>query len=375
LETLEDRAVPSATHDILYIGDAADSSVKRFDADTGAYLGTLVAPGSAGLEGPRGLIFKNPGHLLVVNQNVDLTISGAILDFNGRTGAAHAPVVASADPNAPFAPRGMVLRDHVLYVANVEGANTPGGEVDEYDVNTGRFLGSLAPTNFPGQFNPRGVVFGPDGYLYVSSFDTTNLLVGYVLRFNPDTGASTIVAVNNGDGVNQPGETQDLHRPEGLAFGPDGKLYVTSFRANANDTDKILVLNRVTGAVQDEVILDQAGQPRAFGQALEFGPDGKLFLPISGNGPDTGSVRRYDVATKTYSVFVAAGGALGQGWYLTFGQTDPGTLAYDADANDADFDRADNYRPASNQADLQAQALAIYLLSEDGNVAPSHKWR
>ena len=132
-------------------------------------------------------------------------------------------------------------------MANLQDANSPSGEVDEYDVNNGRFLGSLAPANFPGQFNPRGVVFGPDGYLYVSSFDTTNSLVGYVLRFNPDTGASTIVAANNGDGIAQPGEIQDLHRPEGLVFGPDGNLYVTSFRANAADTDKILVLNSSDG--------------------------------------------------------------------------------------------------------------------------------
>ena len=42
----------------------------------------------------------------------------------------------------------------------------------------------------------------------------------------------------------------------------------------------------------------------AFGQALLFGPGGKLFLPVTGNGPDTGSVRRYDVGTKAFDVFV-----------------------------------------------------------------------
>src|SRR5262249_7541878 len=80
---------------------------------------------------------------------------------------------------------------------------------------------------------------------------------------------------------------------------------------------------------------DQVGQPRAFGQALEFGPGGKLFVPITGNGPDSGSIRSYDVSTKkpSYTVLVASaaeGGPLGQPWYLTFGQTNPATLAYDA---------------------------------------------
>ena len=47
------------------------------------------------------------------------------------------------------------------------------------------------------------------------------------------------------------------------------------------------------------------------------------------------SVRRYDVATKGYTVFVASGGPLGQAWYLTFGQTDPATLAYSEGHSDA----------------------------------------
>ncbi len=331
LEPLEARAVPSAAHDILYVGDGSDDSVKSFDATTGAFVGTAVAPASGGLHGPRGMVFENPSHLLVVNQNVDQPFNGEVLDYNSRTGAPRGAAVPSSSPDAPFAPRGMVLSGHTLYVADVGGDTSPDGRVALYDVHSGQFLGNLTPAHFPGQFNPRGVVFGPDGDLYVSSFDTTNPLVGYVVRFDPESGASAVVAANNGDGVDQPGEIKDLHRPEGLVFGPDGRLYVTSFRAGAADTDKILVLDAHTGALRDEIPLDQVGQPRAFAQALEFGPEGRLFLPISGNGPDTGSVRRYDVATHAYTVFVAAGGPLGQGWYLTFGQTDPAALAYDPD--------------------------------------------
>jgi hypothetical protein len=65
--------------------------------------------------------------------------------------------------------------------------------------------------------------------------------------------------------------------------------------------------------------------------ALLFGPGGKLFVPITGNGPDMGEVRRYDVNTGTFDVFIppnASGGPLGSPWYLTFGETDPGTLSY-----------------------------------------------
>src|SRR6476619_1835565 len=86
-----------------------------------------------------------------------------------------------------------------------------------------------------------------------------------------------------------------------------------------------------SGAAIGSIDLDVAGEPRAFAQTLLFGPGGFLFVPINGNGPDTGSVRRYDVSNKTYTIFVPAdekGGPLKQPWYLTFGNTDPATLAY-----------------------------------------------
>jgi DNA-binding beta-propeller fold protein YncE len=326
-EDLEGRRLLAG--DVLYIGDAADDSVKGFDAHTGEYLGTFVAAGAGGLHGPRGMIFRNPGTLLVANQNVDQPFNGEALRFNGQTGALTNALVPASNADAPFAPRGMVVKDNALYVADLQGADTDEGRIAFYDANTGQFLGQFTPAGFAGQFNPRAVVFGPDGGLYVSAFDFTNLAAGYVLRFDTATGAYKIIAANDGDGVAEPGETQDLHRPEGLTFGPDGKLYVTSYRADATDNDRIIGFNASSGAVTTEINLDLPGQPRAFGQAIEFGPGGKLFVPISGNGPDTGSVRSYDVATGTYSVLVQPGGALGSGWYLTFGQTNPATLAYD----------------------------------------------
>src|ERR1700730_16820323 len=78
LEHLEDRVVPSAAHDFLYVGDGGANTVRQFNATTGALVGNLVASGSQGMLGPRGLIFRNPGQLLAVNQNVGTTIPGEI---------------------------------------------------------------------------------------------------------------------------------------------------------------------------------------------------------------------------------------------------------------------------------------------------------
>jgi hypothetical protein len=329
VETLEDRSLlssgSSAVAETLYVGDGSDDTVKMFDAATGTYEGALVSPGSGGLHGPRGLIFRNDGQLLAVDQNVFEPNPGEILRYNGITGNFLGNLVFQTDPNAPFAPRGMVLgANHTVYVGddgNLDGIII--GRVARFNSETGAFLGDLQPTGFTGDFYPRGVVIGPDGLVYatVRNIAPTG---GEIMRWDPVTG-NFLGSFVTSDATN------DLNRPEGIVFGPDGNLYVCSFRANASDTDKIEEFNGTTGAYIGKIDLDQVGQPREFAQALLFGPDGKLFVPITGSGPDTGEVRRYDVSTGSFDVFVppsSAGGPIGQGWYLTFRDTDPATLAF-----------------------------------------------
>ncbi len=332
LEPLEERAVPSVMADSLYIGNnasnghSANNSVQQFDASTGASQGEFVS-GANGLKGVRGLIFDGAGHLLVANQNVNRGISGEIQEYDATTGAFDGTLVSSKDPHAPFAPRGIVLQNNVLYVANLQDSDTaggiaPDGEIYKYDATTGAFLGAFTrPAGWVGQFNPRAVVFGPDGKLYASVFDSSNLALGYVLKIDVSTGAESLFA-------SESTTAPDLHRPEGLTFGPDGKLYATGFRNDSSDTDKIVVLNPTTGAEVSSIALDAVGQPRAYGQAILFGPGGRLFVPITTlDVPDSGAVRSYDVSTGTFVNFEPPG-TLGSGWYLTFGKTNPATLAY-----------------------------------------------
>jgi len=159
-------------------------------------------------------------------------------------------------------------------------------------------------------------------YVSVRNIESTG---GAVLRFNPKSGAFLGTFVSSDS-------TNDLQRPEGLVFGPDGNLYITSFRASTSDTDKIDIFagpkGVQPGAFLGKIDLDQVGGDRAFAQALLFGPDGKLFVPITGGDPHTtGTVRRYDVTTKAFDIFITSA-HLGQPFYLTFSQTDPATLAF-----------------------------------------------
>jgi hypothetical protein len=103
----------------LFVGDNGDSSVKRFDASTGAFLGTFIPAGTAGLNGLNGLIFSD-GHLIVSNQNVGTDEIGEILRFDGRNGMFLGKLVAKTDRGASFAPQGIVRGEHdgSYYVAD-----------------------------------------------------------------------------------------------------------------------------------------------------------------------------------------------------------------------------------------------------------------
>jgi uncharacterized protein DUF3455 len=343
------KAETPSTADSLYIGDQTDlptasaSTVKRFDAQTGRCQGAFVTADSGGLHGPRGLVFDNAGPLLVVNQNQDLPLNGAVLRYDGTTGAFLNTLVPDSDPHAPFGPRGMILWNHTtLYVADMGAGPGSPGKLLAF-TKDGTFVADLSPdpvTEFPAtlaaEFHPRGVVIGPDGFLYVSNqADLDTGLGGQVLRFDAETGAFKDVFLSSAGGA-ACDCADELNRPEGVVFAPDGQLYTAGFRASGSDNDRIVIYQGPAGAQPGAYVgridLDVAGQDREFAQALLFGPGGRLFVPISGIfGPDAGAVRRYDVTTKQFDVFIPPrpqGGPLGAPWYLTFGKTDPGTLAY-----------------------------------------------
>jgi DNA-binding beta-propeller fold protein YncE len=254
--------------------------------------------------------------------------NGEIDKFDASTGSFQGALVPSSDPNAPFAPRGIVLSPDgkFIYVADSEGsASHSHGFIRKYDANTGEFKGKFfADSSLLSQgddFFPRGLVFGPDGKLYISVFESPigDPLAGYIMSF--DTSRNTFKVIVAGNANN------GLHRPEGLVFSPDGKtIWVTSFKdlQSSSDTDKLLAFS-INGQKKSEIVL-QKGSSREFAQALLFGPGGKLFVPIT----STSELRSYDTSTSShpYTVIVPASGPLKEPWYLSFRGTNPSTLAY-----------------------------------------------
>jgi DNA-binding beta-propeller fold protein YncE len=107
-----------------------------------------------------------------------------------------------------------------------------------------------------------GLVFGPDGNLYINSHKTDS-----VLRFNGKTGAPMGVFASG----------PELQQPSGLVFGPDGNLYVASHGPNP-----VLRYDGSTGTLIDIFVPTGAGQIRN-PTALKFGRDGNLYVDSRGN--------------------------------------------------------------------------------------------
>ena len=313
-----------------------------FNAKSGKEEDPFLPDSSSPISGPHGLLVAG-GELILVNQNAGQTFAGDVQQFLLKTRKFAGLFFDERD--APWAPQGSVLLNGVLYVSNLTSSDTdPAPGAIYVFAGNGTLLGKITPPPYLAQrFFPRGIVLNPrDGLLYVSSCPNFNNETGpgnggQVLKFDP------ITFQFKGVFVDDIGGARGLNRPDGLVIAPDGNLYVTSFRFNSDPVDparvdSIRVYDRFGRFLQNESIPLYSlrnNEPRAFAQAILFGPDGKLFVPISGGGPSAGEIRRYNVRTKKYDLF-ATTSILNSLQYLTFGRTNPATLAYGSDSDSRD---------------------------------------
>lgn len=140
----------------------------------------------------------------------------------------------------------------------------------------------LTPQNETGGLDgPTAAVFGPDGNLYVASFNDDR-----VLRYDGATGQFMNVFVAPSSG--------GLDGPDaGMVFGPDGHLYVPSFNSN-----RVVRYDGTTGLLIDVFIRAQSGlrNPRM----LCFRPNGDLLVSSWG----TDEILRYDSTGALLGTFL-----------------------------------------------------------------------
>jgi DNA-binding beta-propeller fold protein YncE len=341
LEVLEGRLCPSGGY--LLVSSFDTDSVLRYDETTGAFAGAFVPTKSGGLRQPMGVAF-GPDHNLYVASGLEAdqgTGHRDVLRYNGTTGAF---IDDFADQNQLQSPRGILFGpDGNLYVADGFA-----DAVVRYNGTTGAFMDNFVPPGSGGLSHPGGMVFGPDG----SSDGKLDLYVGNnfdhkILRYDGTTGAFKGIFASSGA----------LNTVTGLAFGPDGNLYVAN--ANFTNSGTFPAGNIVRfegpggpspGALLGTFVSAGSGGLSTPDAGLLFGPDGsndgKLDLYVASAvasfgaadgkvqfvaAPGTSEVLRYDGTTGAFKGAFAAGdsGGLEFPTFMTFTETNPTTLNYE----------------------------------------------
>ncbi len=253
----------------------------------------------------------------IVNKN----LAQNILNENPALAAIKIDLNVLPSQNVPYNQTSKVTRTQP---SNPQGtflvSNSRGNNILRFDGNTGNFLGEFIPAGSGGLSNPDTIVFGPDGNgddkpdIYVASGDkpgnSEEPTASAVLRYDGITGAfiDKFVGDNPNTAVD---ETGGLFRPYGLAFGPDGNFYVSSFLS-----DQILRYNGKTGQFID---VFASGNQQAGGlngpNGLLFAPDGNLYVTTQGSVASNGQadfsasfpsqVLRYNPQTRQSSIFAS----------------------------------------------------------------------
>jgi streptogramin lyase len=204
----------------LYVSSAGSDSILRYDGTSGAFIDAFVPKGSGGLKSPEVLIFQNDGFLYVSNFGTNPppnTLDGKVTRYNATTGEFHGVFAQASDirgnaDGMAFGPNG----DLFVSVLNRNSPDVPG--VLRFDGMTGNLIGQF--TQGGSLALPRGMTFGPDGNLYVADIDPNSSIAdSRVARFDGTTGQYLDDYIPFGSG---------LMTARGVGFGPDGRLYVST---------------------------------------------------------------------------------------------------------------------------------------------------
>lgn len=276
---------PASGQDLLVSG-RFNHSVIRYDGQSGDFIEVFAQGG--GLINAIGMDFGPDGHLYVASGDIPL-----VNRYNGQTGefidsfVVDDPETKKDETGGLAGARGLVFGpDDHLYVSS--GISD---QVLRYDGSTGQFMGVFAQGG--GLDGPIGLAFGNDGELYVAS-----ALSDMVIRYDGTTGEFIDQFVCAGAG--------GLNNPTGVLFGPDGHLYVASALTN-----QVLLYNGRSGDFIEVFASGEMSVPIG----IIFGPVGDFYVASF----QTDSVLKYDGTSGEFVEVFATGGGLNGSHFMLFG--------------------------------------------------------
>ncbi len=116
----------------MLVSSFFDSSIKKYDGQTGAFLGNFVGPGVGGLNGPLDNLILASGELLVSSFN-----NGRIKRYDANGNYIDDPITGLQGPQGL-----QIGLDGNLYVGDFAA-----GQIGRYDPTTFAFLGNFANAN------------------------------------------------------------------------------------------------------------------------------------------------------------------------------------------------------------------------------------
>jgi sugar lactone lactonase YvrE len=282
----------------LFISDAVDDVIHRFDAATGAaILPDIPLVGVTGLAtGPNGDLFavsSNPPQVYRYNPTTGAQIGGAYVTYNGQN-----------DGHDVYGPNGMAFAPNGnLYIADTTASPiTSQPSVHVYDTAGN----SVASMGSPELSQPTDVAFDAAGNMYVVNPGNGNVL--------KSLGGTQPLAEFFAT------QTGGLIIPSALTFGPNGELYVLD---SSNDTGPAIRRYTAAGAADGTVVsyATTLFQPND----IAFGPDGKLYVSGIDLGLNAGQVLRYLPDGTADGALITSGPSYPT--FMTFSVPEPGTLA------------------------------------------------
>ncbi len=189
----------------LLVSNGSSDTIEKFNAYTGASLGTLVSSPAGGLSFPEQLRIGPDGYLYVASQANNL-----VQKFNATTGALIGTVLDSADGLSY--PTGLIFDSAGnLYVSN----QASGGQIRKYNASTGSYISTLY--TYPAGERPSGLTMGADGNIYAVVQMSTSRIDKITLAGV----RSTFVTLDTSS-----------YPYAGIQWGGDGRLYIADYGEN-----------------------------------------------------------------------------------------------------------------------------------------------